>query len=141
MNYGKQGALDKQQPLAAKAPKWGRKLLLFLLKLTLVVCLSAGIVAAGGVLRVLKGVIDTSPDISQMTIAPAVFPPLSMTAREIRPPSWWHPMNGSRSTTMWWEILPLPPISTTPSPNRSTRICWLPVTTRIRPMSSYTAAV
>lgn len=73
MNYSKQGALDKQQALAAKAPKWGRKLLLLLLKLTLVVCLSAGIVVAGGVLGVLKGVIDTSPDISQMTIAPTRF--------------------------------------------------------------------
>lgn len=73
MNYSKQGALNKQQALAAKAPKWGRKLLLLLLKLTLVVCLSAGIVAAGGVLGVLKGVIDTSPDISQMTIAPTRF--------------------------------------------------------------------
>lgn len=73
MNYSKQGALDKQQALAAKSPKWGRKFLLLFLKLTLVVCLSAGIVAAGGVLGVLKGVIDTSPDISQMTIAPTRF--------------------------------------------------------------------
>ena len=73
MNYGKKGVSEKQQALNAKSSKWGRKVALLFLKVFLIVFLCVGIVSAFGVLGIVKGVIDTSPDISQMTIAPTRF--------------------------------------------------------------------
>ncbi len=73
MNYGKKGVTEKQKDLNAKSSKWGKKIALIFLKVFLVVFLAFGIVAAGGALGVVKGIIDSSPDISEMTIAPTKF--------------------------------------------------------------------
>lgn len=73
MNYSKKGVSEKQQTLNAKSSKWGRKAALIFFKVFLVVFLSVGIVGAFGVLGVVKGIIDSSPDISQMTVAPTRF--------------------------------------------------------------------
>ncbi len=73
MNYSKKGVSEKQQALNAKSSKWGRKAALIFFKVFLVVFLSVGIVGAFGVLGVVKGIIDSSPDISQMTVAPTRF--------------------------------------------------------------------
>lgn len=73
MNYGKKGVTEKQKDLNAKSPKWGRKIALIFLKAFLIVFISVGIIAASCVLGVVKGVIDSSPDISEMTIAPTRF--------------------------------------------------------------------
>ena len=73
MNYGKKGVAQKQKALNAKSSKWGKKIALLFLKVFLVVFVSGGIIAASGALGVVKGVIDSSPDISQMTVAPTQF--------------------------------------------------------------------
>lgn len=73
MNYGKKGVTEKQKDLNAKSSKWGKKIALIFLKVFLVVFISVGIIAASGALGIVKGVIDSSPDISEMTIAPTKF--------------------------------------------------------------------
>ena len=73
MNYGKKGVTKKQKALNAKSTKIGRKIALIFLKVFLVVFVSVGIIAASGVIGIVKGVIDSSPDISEMTIAPTKF--------------------------------------------------------------------
>ena len=73
MNYGKKGVTEKQKDLNAKSSKWGKKFALIFLKVFLILFLSVGIIAASGALGVVKGVIDSSPDISEMTIAPTRF--------------------------------------------------------------------
>lgn len=73
MNYGKKGVTKKQKALNAKSTKIGKKIFLIFLKVFLVVFVSVGIIAASGALGVVKGVIDSSPDISEMNIAPTKF--------------------------------------------------------------------
>ena len=73
MNYGKKGVTEKQKALNAKSPKVGRKIFILFLKVFLVVFVSVGIIAASGALGVVKGVIDSSPDISEMNVAPTRF--------------------------------------------------------------------
>ena len=73
MNYGKKGVTKKQKALNAKKTKVGRKIALIFLKVFLIVFVSVGIIAASGALGIVKGVIDSSPDISEMTIAPTKF--------------------------------------------------------------------
>ena len=73
MNYGKKSVLEKQKALNAKSSKWGKKAVLIFFKVFLIVFVCAGIIGAFGALGVVKGIIDTSPDISQMTIAPTRF--------------------------------------------------------------------
>ena len=73
MNYGKKGVQKKQKALNAKSSKWGRKTALLFFKVFLVVFLAGGVVVASGMFGILKGIIDSSPDISQMNIAPTRF--------------------------------------------------------------------
>ena len=73
MNYGKKGVTEKQKDLNAKSSKWGKKIALIFLKVFLVVFISGGIIAASGAVGIIKGVIDSSPDISEMTVAPTKF--------------------------------------------------------------------
>ena len=73
MNYGKKGVTEKQKDLNAKPSKWGKKIALIFLKVFLILFISVGIIAASGALGIVKGVIDSSPDISEMTIAPTRF--------------------------------------------------------------------
>ena len=73
MNYGKKGVTKKQKALNAKKTKMGRKIALIFLKVFLIIFVSVGIIAASGALGIVKGVIDSSPDISEMTIAPTKF--------------------------------------------------------------------
>ena len=73
MNYGKKGVTEKQKDLNAKSSKWGKKIALIFLKVFLVVFISGGIIAASGAIGIIKGVIDSSPDISEMTVAPTKF--------------------------------------------------------------------
>ena len=73
MNYGKKGVAKKQKALNAKATKIGRKITLIFLKVFLLLFVSVGIIVASGGIGVIKGVIDSSPDISDMTIAPTKF--------------------------------------------------------------------
>lgn len=73
MNYGKKGVAEKQKDLNAKSSKWGKKIALIFLKVFLILFISIGIIAASGALGIVKGVINSSPDISQITVAPTRF--------------------------------------------------------------------
>lgn len=73
MNYGKKGIRAKQHAVNSKGGKWGRKIALIILKLSLVFILVAGIIGASAAFGVFKGIIDTSPDISNIDVSPTGF--------------------------------------------------------------------
>ena len=73
MNYGKKGIRAKQHAVSSKSGKWGRKIALIILKLSLVCILVAGIIGASAAFGVFKGIIDTSPDISNIDVSPTGF--------------------------------------------------------------------
>ena len=64
MNYGKKGIKQKQHAVTSKGGKWGRKFALIILKLSIVFVLVVGIIGASAAFGIFKGIIDTSPDIS-----------------------------------------------------------------------------
>ena len=73
MNYGKKGIRAKQRAVSSKGKKWGRKIALIILKLTLVFIFTFGIIGASAAFGVFKGIIDTSPDISNIDVSPTGF--------------------------------------------------------------------
>ena len=73
MNYGKKGIRAKQHAVNSKGGKWGRKIALIILKLSLVFILVVGIIGASAAFGVFKGIIDTSPDISNIDVSPTGF--------------------------------------------------------------------
>lgn len=73
MNYGKKGIRAKQHAVTSKGNKWGRKVALIILKLTLVLILSVGIIGACAAFGIFKGIIETSPDISNIDVSPTGF--------------------------------------------------------------------
>ena len=70
MNYGKRGIQLKQRHLHAVGRKWSKKFTLTLLTLILLAAIGAGIIAAGAGFGVFQGVIDTSPDVSDISVIP-----------------------------------------------------------------------
>ena len=73
MNYGKKNVTEKQKELNAKSSKWGKKAALLSFKTFLIIFLSVGIIGASAAFGIVKGLIESCPDISQMTIAPTRF--------------------------------------------------------------------
>ncbi len=73
MNYGKKGIRAKQQAVSSKSGKWGRKIALIILKLLLVLILVVGIIGGSAAFGVFKGIIETSPDISNIDVSPTGF--------------------------------------------------------------------
>lgn len=73
MNYGKKGIRAKQHAVTSKSNKWGRKVALIIIKLTLVLILSVGIIGACAAFGIFKGIIETSPDISNIDVSPTGF--------------------------------------------------------------------
>lgn len=73
MNYGKKGIRDKQHALNSNSGKWGRKVALIILKLSLVFILVVGIIGASAAFGMFKGIIDTAPDISNIDVSPTGF--------------------------------------------------------------------
>lgn len=73
MNYGKKGARAKQKALNSKGPKWGKKIALIILKLFLVAVLAAGVIGVSTGIGVFKGIIASSPDISNIDVSPTGF--------------------------------------------------------------------
>ena len=70
MNYSKRGVKVKQRNMHATGNKWGRKLILAVLNLALIGVISIGIITASASFGVFQGVIDTSPDISGISVVP-----------------------------------------------------------------------
>ena len=73
MNYGKKGIKQKQHAVTSKGGKWGRKFALIILKLSIVFVLVVGIIGASAAFGIFKGIIDTSPDISNIDVSPTGF--------------------------------------------------------------------
>ena len=73
MNYGKKGIKAKQKALNSKGGKWGRKLALLILQLSIVCVLVVGIIGASAAFGIFKGIIATSPDISNIDVSPTGF--------------------------------------------------------------------
>jgi len=70
MNYSKRGVKVKQRNMHATGSKWGRKLILIIFHLALIAVISVGIIAASASFGIFKGVIDTAPDISGISVVP-----------------------------------------------------------------------
>jgi len=73
MNYGKRGIRKKQKSLHATSGKFGRKLLLYALNLSLLCVLAAGILGVSVGLGIFKGIIDTAPSIENVKVTPTGF--------------------------------------------------------------------
>ena len=73
MNYGKKGIKAKQQAVTNKGGKWGRKFALIILQLCIVCVLVVGIIGASAAFGIFKGIIATSPDISNIDVSPTGF--------------------------------------------------------------------
>ena len=88
MNYGKKGIRAKQRAVSSKSKKWGRKIALIILKLTLVLIFTFGIIGASAAFGIFKGIIDTSPDISNIDVSPTVFLPSFTIPKVSRLQNW-----------------------------------------------------
>ncbi|MBQ8597672.1 MAG: transglycosylase domain-containing protein, partial [Lachnospiraceae bacterium] len=73
MNYGKRGIRKKQKSLHATSSKLGRKLLLYVLNLSLLCILAVGILGISLGLGIFKGIIDTAPSIENVKVTPTGF--------------------------------------------------------------------
>lgn len=73
MNYGKKGVKSKQKALNAKAPKWGKKIVLTMLLVFLIGFVSLGIIGISAGIGVFKGIIASAPVISSNDVAPVGF--------------------------------------------------------------------
>ena len=73
MNYGKKGVRQKQKALNSKGTKWSKKIALIILKLSLIVVLSGCIIGVCAGIGVFKGIIASSPDISNIDVSPTGF--------------------------------------------------------------------
>lgn len=73
MNYGKKGIQEKQATLNSKTTKFGKKLVLFCLKLILVGILAVGIIGMSGGIGMIKGIVDSAPDITNVAVEPTRF--------------------------------------------------------------------
>ena len=73
MNYGKRGAAKKKKALRSKSKKWGKRFALTFFKAILLVILAAGIIGICGGLGVVKGILASAPDISNIDVSPTGF--------------------------------------------------------------------
>lgn len=73
MNYSKKGIRNKQKSLHATSTKLGKKLLLSILNLSLLLILAVGIIGLCMGLGIFKGVIDSAPSIENVQVTPTGF--------------------------------------------------------------------
>lgn len=71
MNYGRTGIQKQKETLNARGPKWSRKFILLLIELFFIVVIGGSIVAAALGLGVFKGILASSPDITNITVTPS----------------------------------------------------------------------
>ena len=70
MNYTKKGIRAKQKSLHATSSKFGRKLLLAVLNLSLLGIIAVGVIGISMAFGIFKGVIDTAPSIENVKVTP-----------------------------------------------------------------------
>ncbi len=73
MNYTKKGIRAKQKALHAKSTKFGKKLLLAVLNLSLLGIIAIGVIGISMAFGIFKGVIDTAPSIENIKVTPTGF--------------------------------------------------------------------
>lgn len=73
MNYGKRGAARKKKALHSKSQKWGKRFVLTLCKALLLLIAAVGITGICGGLGVVKGILSSAPDISNIDVSPTGF--------------------------------------------------------------------
>lgn len=73
MNYSKKGIRQKQKSLNTKSTKFGKKLLLAAVNLSLLCVLAMGIIGISMGFGIFKGVIDTAPSIENIKVTPTGF--------------------------------------------------------------------
>ncbi|MBD5473233.1 MAG: PBP1A family penicillin-binding protein [Lachnospiraceae bacterium] len=73
MNYTKKGIRAKQKSLHATSAKFGRKLVLAVLNLSLLGIIAVGVIGISMAFGIFKGVIDTAPSIENVKVTPTGF--------------------------------------------------------------------
>lgn len=73
MNYGKKGVREKQKALNSKSVKWGKKFILICLKVVLIFIIAGGVIGASAGIGVLRGILATAPDASNLNVTPTGF--------------------------------------------------------------------
>lgn len=73
MNYGKKGVRSKQKALNSKSTKWGHKVALIILKMFLILLVAGAVIGVCGGIGVFRGIIASSPDISNIDVSPSGF--------------------------------------------------------------------
>lgn len=73
MNYGKRSVLQKRKELRSKSKKWGKRFALTLFKTLLILVLAVGVIGICAGFGVLKGILSTAPDISNIDVSPTGF--------------------------------------------------------------------
>lgn len=73
MNYSRKGIQKKQKDLRSKSSKWGKKFALLILKAFLILFISGTIIGIATGIGVYKGIVASSPDISNIDVAPTGF--------------------------------------------------------------------
>ncbi|PXV86300.1 penicillin-binding protein 1A [Lachnotalea glycerini] len=73
MNYGKKGASDKQKALTSKTNKVGRKVIVTIFKVFIVCFLATAVIGSCAAIGIIKGVIDSAPEISTYDVTPKKY--------------------------------------------------------------------
>ncbi len=73
MNYSKNGLKQIQKQMNAKSEKFGRKLLIWICQLFLVVIIAVVVMGGAAALGAFKGCIDTAPEIASSDVSPEGF--------------------------------------------------------------------
>lgn len=73
MNYGKKRASDKQKALSSTGTKMGKKVSVSFLKAFLIILITVGVVGVCAGIGVIQGIIESAPDISNVTVTPTKY--------------------------------------------------------------------
>ncbi len=73
MNYGKEGVKRQAKELRDGSGRWGKKFALLIMKIILFAVIGLGIVGICAGIGVFKGIIDSAPDIGNISVTPTGF--------------------------------------------------------------------
>lgn len=73
MNFSKTGIERKQREITSFGTKCAKKLLFYIMAAAIIACIALGALGISGALGVFKGIIDTSPDITNIDVSPSGF--------------------------------------------------------------------
>lgn len=73
MNYSKQGIIRKKKKIRSFSKKMGKKLTLYLVRFLIIAIIAGSILGACAGFGVFKGIIDTSPEITNIDVSPSGF--------------------------------------------------------------------